>query len=314
MNSSRPHIKTLLGVALLALTGLAQASVQLNLTNTDLTPDNPAPPSTSGVINGATYTRTDTQPTGTGYIDPFVRVGMQGSAGKEVVHAYNTTVDGILNNSNEDNWNHEVKFGQIQIQTVGSLSFVRFLLDINQNSGGTGEFLNLDDVQIFISSVPNQYSTTFTGDGQIVLTGSNLVYRMDALPDSTASSQPDPCQGKNGDCAVYDQSSRVTLDYSINSGSGSGDMYLDIPVSMFDAAFTAAGLTTDAQKNGAYVYLYSKFGSDPYSNNDGFEEWSFLSKVDNGGGGGGGAPEPSTMLLAGLAILAARSASRRRKA
>lgn len=312
MKSSRPFLSSLFGALLFAFAGLAQAEIkQLNLTTRDLAPDNPSAPSTTGTINGATYTRTDTQPTGTGYIDPFVRVGMQGSAGKEVVHAYNTTVDGVLNNSNEDNWNHEVTIGQMQIQGSGNAAFFRFLLDINQNQGGTGELLNLDDVQLFISSNPNQNVTTFTADGQIQLASSTLVYRMD---DPGTSSAPTPCKGKNGNCAVYDGSSRVTLDYSLNSGSGSGDMYLDIPVSMFNAAFAAAGLTTDAQKNGAFVYLYSKFGSDPFTNNDGFEEWAFLAKTDNGGGGfSGGTPEPATVLLAGLAVVAARSASKRRK-
>lgn len=325
MNSSRPLLKTVLGTALLVMAGVAQASTWYNLTTQVLPNYNPpgpgnysaTAPAATAVINGATYSRDYSQPTGTGYIDPFVRVGMQGSAGKDMVQAYNTTVDGVLNNSNEDNWNHEITFGQLQILGTGENTYVRFLLDINQNKGGTGELLNLDDVQIFLSGIPNQgvtgvdpaFVTSGTAKGQVILADTTLVYRMD-LPST--GSVPVPCDVSNSTCDSYDGSNRVTLDYSLNSGSGSGDMVLDIPVAMFTSAM---GLTLDqvGQLSNKYIYLYSRFGSNPYNNNDGFEEWAFLSKTDDGGGFSG-APEPSTMLLAGLAILAARRAYTRRQA
>jgi hypothetical protein len=279
--------KSLLGVAMLAIAGGAHAAVSLDLTTKGAT----------GTINGATYTQMNLQPTGTGYIDPFVRVGMQGSAGKDVVQAYNTTVNGVLNNSNEDNWNHEVKFGQMQLQTVNNVSFMRFLLDINQT--GADPKLNLDDVQVFISSAPNQSTTAFSANGLLGLANSTLVYRMDgpASPGGTLDNN------------------KVTLDYSLNSGSGSGDMFLDIGIDKFNTAFAAAGLTTTAQKDGAYIYLYSKFGSNPYVNNDGFEEWAFLAKAAPPGGGGfsGNAPEPSSLLLAGLGLIAVRAARKRQR-
>lgn len=296
--------KPLLGVAVACVVGTANAAIELDLTTVGA----------SGDINGATYTQMPLQPTGTGVIDPFVRVGMQGAAHEQLVHAYNTTVDGVLNNSSEDTWNHEVKFGQMAIQTINGKSVLRFLLDINQNSGGTGEFLNLDDVQIFVSTSANQFTPSFGGDAVIDLAG-KLVYRMD---DSGTGSVPVNCTAQTKDtCNAYDGSNRVTLDYSLNSGSGSGDMYLDVPLDFFQSALESLGLTTNAQKNGAYVYLYSRFGSAPYENNDGFEEWSFIRGTGlppNGGGGGGGVPEPSTILLAGLAILAARTASKRHRA
>jgi hypothetical protein len=272
----------LLGVALLVAAGGSHAAVALDLTASGVS---------SGVINGATYGSMFQQPTGTGVIDPFVRVGMQGSAGKDVVQAYNTTVNGVFNNSNEDNWNHAVKFGEMVIQTVNNVSFVRFLLDINQTSANPK--LNLDDVQVFISTAANQSTTALSANGLLQLSNSWLVHRLDGG-------------------AVYD---KVTLDYSLNSGSGSGDMYLDIPLTMFNAAFGSAGSTFNSasKQNNAYVYLYSKFGSDPYANNDGFEEWAFLAKVAPPGGGGFSAPEPSSLVLAGLGLLAVGATRRRQR-
>jgi len=271
--------------------GVAQAAVTLDLTTVGA----------SGVINGATYTQMPLQPVGTGVIDPFVRIGMQGSAGKEYVEGYNTTVDNVLDNSNEDNYNRAVTVGEIGITTVGGQNVMRFILDINQTSANPQ--LNLDEVQIFISTSPNQSTETLTGTGLVDLSNSYLVYRMDA----------------------GDTGNKVTLDYSLNSGSGSGDMYLDIPVADLIGAFNAGGtlFDTDPERNSAYIYLYSKFGSDPYNNNDGFEDWTYVkggkfgeppcTTPDCGGGGGGGnAPEPGSMALAGLA-LAGMAAVRRRR-
>jgi hypothetical protein len=79
--------------------------------------------------------------------------------------------------------------------------------------------------------------------------------------------------------ALYDldagEDSTILLDYSLASGSGSGDMTLCIPV---------AALGVNGSK---YVYLYSEFGA--YSeSSDGFEEWGVI------------VPEPATMLILGL--------------
>lgn len=259
----------------------------------------------SGVIKGATYTQMPLQPVGTGVIDPFVRVGMQGSAGNNVVHAYNTTVNGVFNNSNEDTWNHELRVGDMGLTTVGGNQVLRFILDINQVSAQSQRNLDLSDVQIFISTAPNQSTTSFNaGTGVLGLANSFLVYRMD---DNGAIVNNNPL-------TTDDANNFATLDYSLNSGSGSGDMYLDIPVAMLNSAFVAGGTLFDtvAERNNAYLYLYSKFGLPTFENNDGFEEWTYVkgSAITDcppgqcgGGGGGGNAPEPGTMAMVGLGLL-----------
>jgi hypothetical protein len=85
---------------------------------------------------------------------------------------------------------------------------------------------------------------------------------------------------------VYDLDSGgdnwVLLDYSLNGGSGQGDMLAYFPESLFE------GL-------GDYIYLYSRFGENSPAD-DGFEEWAH-------GVGEPVIPEPSTILILGLGWL-----------
>jgi hypothetical protein len=72
----------------------------------------------------------------------------------------------------------------------------------------------------------------------------------------------------------------IILNYTINSGSGSGDMFMFVPVSFFGT-----------QDN---VYLYSRF----FSNNGGFEEWAVRTGTPSND-----VPEPATNVLMGLGLL-----------
>lgn len=286
-------LRSVVAALFLPVFGVANAAVTLDLTSAGA----------SGTItnNGvtATYTQVDPRPTGSGYIDPFVRIGMPGGGpGNAIMEAYNTTAN-VLNNSSDNTFNHEIKVGQVGFITSGGSSFMRFILDINQTH--SDPLLNLDDVQIFISTTPNQDSTSFNAQGLLQLANSYLVYRQD---------DTDPPKSDN----------LVTLNYALGSGSGSGDMTLDIPQSAFNAAFAAfpgGGLTTDAAQNNAYIYLYSKFGSGANENNDGFEEWAHtgagvpICTVPPCSGGGGGVPEPGSLGIVALGLLAMRRVTRR---
>ena len=79
----------------------------------------------------------------------------------------------------------------------------------------------------------------------------------------------------------------VHLNYDLGHGSGSGDMVVYIPNSLF--------------VGGSFVYLYSAFGSN-FSSGDGFEEW-WVNKSSGGGGGGQGqVPEPASLALIGSGL------------
>ena len=200
----------------------------------------------SGSINGAYFQQVGPQPTGTGFIDSFVEI----ISNADIVDAYNTTVNDVLDNGSSDEFNHELLVSELPIVALNGGLYYQFLLDIDQS--GSEPFLSLDEIQIFVSNTPNQSVDTFTG-GILNLADATPVYRLDAGGDNW-----------------------IWLDYSLNSGSGSGDMFMYVPTSLITG--------------GDYVYLYSRFGEN-YEANDGFEEWAIIAGQECV------IPEPATMVL-----------------
>jgi len=274
------RIKTLLAllaVWLAAGAGTASAGI-IDLTVNDGSGN---PIGASGTLNGAIFQQTDVQPTGTGVIDPFLRIQMKGNE-----QGYNTDTRPIQSgmDTKQDPWTRSIQLSDIPVVNVGGTNYYQFLLDINENNSTNGHLLSLDKLQIFQAGdgTLDNYQGLTTG-----LAGATKVYDMGG--DGTTSGN------------------WVALDYGLNHGSGSGDMFLYVPTTNFDPSF------------GQYVYLYSAFGNiagyespntpppplGDYSSDAGFEEWAALTNTPRPPPLGVPAP-PSLVLLGlgGLGLLA----------
>ncbi len=220
-----------------------------------------------GTLGGAVFQQIDPLATGTGNVDSFVQVfGVNA-----VIQAYNTTANNVLDNGAADPFNRAILLPDVPLVDLNGGLYRRFQLDINDNVNVPIQ--SLDEIQIFLSAVPNQNVTTFT-NGILDLAVANLVYRLDG-----------PILNN-----------QILLNASLNAGHGSGDMFAYIPDSLFLGGA------------GNFVYLYSRFG-EFFPNTGGFQEWS-LPAVDEPGGDDQGSvvPEPATavLLAGGLAAMAFR--------
>jgi len=192
-------------VALLVALPSANAGTTLNLTVAG----------NAGILNGAFYQQVNPQPTGTGVIDSFLRIQ---AAGNE--QGYNTDASPPPLDDKAGIWTHSITLSSLDIFHIGSAfsptpggntdgttagagDYYRFLLDINQNSGGNNNLLSLNSVKIFAGPGLATYSGTLAGLG-------TPLYDMDTTGDNS-----------------------VLMDYALNSGSGSGDMFLYVSTSLF---------------------------------------------------------------------------------
>lgn len=229
----------------------------------------------SGFLNDAYFVTTDAQPTGTGVINSFVRL----QTNNDVEQGYNTSGRPLLfNENNSPQFTRDLLLSEVPLvalpnQHNNTVYYRQFLLDINQsncpaNKPNCGKnYLSLDNLNIYLGS-----------------TGGLLKANPEDL----------------GVPVFKLTSDNIKLNYSLNHGSGSGDMFAYIP----DALFTGSN---------KYVYLYSKFGNQ-YANTAGFEEWAVMGNKNGGGGGGGTVvtPEPASMVLFSVGLLGAAFARRKR--
>jgi len=269
------HLIKSMAAGLLALGSLGAHATVIDLTTAGAT-------GTDGTVR---YTQTVDQPTGTGFIDPFVQLQNNGTE-----QAYNTTANGVYDNGSSSNFNRQIQVSPVGfIDTNGSTpggQVMRFFLDLNESSGQDKPLLNLDEVQVFVSSQANQSIEPALAQGQLVPFSGNaqLVYQLDAG-------------------GVDDT---VLLNYDLNGGgSGKGDMFMDVPLDLFQTAFASGGYDTTAEQNNAYIYLYSRFSSA----DAGFEEWTY--KAGSPLTPPGQVPEPFTTVLLVIGLLGMCAVRRR---
>jgi hypothetical protein len=229
----------------------------------------------SVTINNADFVTVDQQPTGSGVIHSFVRIG---AANQGVVEGYNTDGRPLQFDEKESaTFTRSQRLDDLKVVTRNNTQYYQFLLDINQES--KAPLLTLNEVEIYLGNAPDllSYSPNRSGGGTGFGPNSTFVYDLDQGTDNA-----------------------IDLNYNLNSGSGSGDMWAYIPKANFDAA--------RAGNNNNYVYLYSKFGV-PNANNDGYEEWSAVEGPNNN------VPEPSSavallLCTAVLTVLRSRPVAR----
>ena len=217
-----------------------------------------------GTINDAIFQQFSPQPTGTGVLNTFLRVQHDSAE-----QGYNTDFRRVDQDQLNDPSTRSLLLSEIPTVTIDDVVYREFLLDINE--GNNTPLLSLNDVQLFLGVQPNPIGYANLG---------TPIYKMDG-------------GGNNS----------VKLNYSLNSGSGSGDMLMYVPDVNFDPI------------NGQFVTLFSRFGQAiPGDNSDvtsdaGFEEWSAGKKGPRGTIIPIAVPEPSSLslMLIGAAALLRRS-------
>jgi hypothetical protein len=226
------------------------------------------------------------QSTGTGVIDSFLRVQSQNSE-----QGYNTS-NGTPYDDKAGNFTRALTLSEVPIVnlsctaagctqvTSGGTAYRQFLLDLNQNSGGNNNLIDLNQVEIFQTNgdptCPGNPSancgTSVSGTYPIISGLGGPIFQM-----SGASTAPQ---------------TTIHMDYSLNPGSGAGDLFFYVPDSDF-----ASGIMN--------VILYSQFGTPPGTSgtNDGFEEWAVLKPAGSPCIGCEAVPEPSSIYLLGSLIV-----------
>jgi hypothetical protein len=152
-------------------------------------------------VGGVGFYTADPKPTGTGYIDPFVRI-----QGSPTERGYNTDARPVeFETKDQNQWTHSLPLNTLGSVEINGAMYYKFMLDINESKNGPNSLLSMNDFRLYLGNSP---SLTGFNDG---FGGNSVkVYDVDSLSDNT-----------------------FTLNYALDHGSGSGDLNVFVPVSAF---------------------------------------------------------------------------------
>lgn len=240
----------------------------------------------------ALFMTNEQHPTGTGFIDSFLRIQQNGWE-----QGYNTSARPIETNpqmtvKTDPNYTRNLTLGEVGTKVINGVTYREFFLDVNEpaTNNGNKNWITLDQLEIFASGTAslNNYQDNAlanSGPGAGQLSGAVKLYDMDSATDQY-----------------------VQLDYLVKgNGSGSSDMAFYLKDSLFSG-----------YKSTDYVYLFSQFGditgnvNDKYESQAGFEEWFTKSSVPPPNIQA--VPEPASLLLLGTGLAAVARRRIRRKA
>jgi hypothetical protein len=232
--------------------------------------------------------------TGTGVINSFLRVDGNNNPTES---GYNDNVVTPLDDVGGHTF--DVLLSDVPIVTFNGMQYRQFFLDINQTHDNP--LLSLNQVQIFVGTVDATLATMGgTPCDSKEGTGTDPSCTSTTSPDITLSGETQVF-AINGPGAFDDSSTgsshSILLNYALNSGSGSGDMFLYVPIADFSGV-----------PDSDFVTLYSQFGAPPGTagQNDGYEEWATVK------GGPTSVPDGGmTLVLLGGALVAVEGLRRR---
>jgi hypothetical protein len=240
------------------------------------------PTGTSAGGAGTIYELIDTHPAGTGVFQPFLSYQHKGQE-----EGINTSQlgngQGVLDDKRVPQWTHDVHVGDLGTITRNGVNYFAFELDANEKgSGNPDRLLSIDDIRIYTSA-----SSPFVGGGGTIGNDSQAHTAINADSATLGSlryAQNEPNGTAN--FVLIDASRRTE---GSTSGSGSSDMLVLVPQSLFDLTHPEYFLTFYTL-NGVHE-LAEDDGSDA-----GFEEWRYLAGAAVPDGG-------STLLLLGSALI-----------
>ena len=188
----------------------------------------------SGTANGALFEVGSIHPAGTGVFQPFLTLQNNGTE-----QGYNSS-NGNFDTKREPQWNHEIRFSDLQQTTINGTAYFGFAIDVNEPNGGGRSDITLTDLRIYTSATL-QNSTSTDGNGEF-----------------------------NGSLGTlrYDLGNNEVYYVDRHRGSGESDINVYIPVSLF------AG----AQAND-FVYMYQRWGNADAMTEGGFEETRLIAGI-----------------------------------